>query len=160
MWPWIRAGMGTDMAARFTKTVFVKQAPLPSLAIYIPHTTRDLLKDAELGELGHLLSTNLTYDHDPVTLDMGGDGPVRGRVRWQIRRTRCAQCATALALATLAVLVAVGTLVADGESARTDAGTCSGARADVTATISNIFDGRRDLLVRKLCHMYFVWSST
>ena len=102
-----------------------------------PHTTRDLLKDAELGELGHLLSTNLTYDHDPVTLDMGGDGPVRGRVRWQTRRARRAQCATALALAILAVLVAVGKLVADGESAPTDAGACSGARAGEPATIYN-----------------------
>ena len=107
------------------------------MACPCPYPPEILVKDAELRELGHLLTSNLSYDHDPVILNMGGDGPVRGRVRWQTRRARRAQCATALALATLAVLVAVGTLVADGESARTDAGTCSGARADVTATISN-----------------------
>ena len=108
------------------------------MACPCPYPPEILVKDAELRELGHLLTSNLSYDHGPVIFNMGGDGPVRGRVRWQTRRARRAQCATALALATLAVLVAVGTLVADGESAPTDAGTCSGARADVTATISNI----------------------
>ena len=108
------------------------------MACPCPYPPEILVKDAELRELGHLLTSNLTHDHDPVIFNMGGDGPVRGRVRWQTRRARRAQCATALALAILAVLVAVGTLVADGESAPTDAGACSGARAGEPATIYNM----------------------
>ena len=107
------------------------------MAFPCPYPPKVLLKEAELRELGHLLTTNLTYDHPHVARDMGDAGPARGRVRWQTRHARRAQCATALALAILAVLVAMGTLVADGESAPTDARACSGARAGEPATICN-----------------------
>ena len=88
-----------------------------------------VLLRAELGELGHLL--NLIYSERDLRErhEMGGADPAMGRARWRTRRARRAQCATALALAVLAVLVAVGTLVVAGEATgATEAG--EGARED------------------------------
>ena len=76
----------------------------------------------------------------PVIYAMGGADPAMGRACWRTRRARRAQCATALALAILAVLVAVGTLEAGWEPATTGAGAACDERAACEGQPATIYN--------------------